>query len=402
MKRATAALLALVLALGCIWGSGRYFRGQLEGSLQRQLIYDTSLEKNYSPNAFSALRDESSLLVLGSSELTLHEESTHPQLVFGSGNSDFNTVLLGVPGTQSLNQAINLAALSDQMANKKAVFILSPQWFYKPGVYPETFASQFYLQMFDAFMKNERVTDETKRKILRRCKELLVKDPERKKQVETYEKIYLTGDLDPLDYLQLGVGNLFSGLQSDYNVWRTQTYPHQQAEHRYTPFIASVKPSETTVHAGEIDWAALRQQGEEQGKSLCTNNSFYIEDKYYQQLIRARGYTARNSERDSSFKVSPEYDDLRLFLQVAKELGIEIMLVSVPVNGYWYDYTGFPQEDRKQYYQNIRNIAEQNGVQLADYSDREYEPYFLRDIMHLGWKGWAYLDEQIYQFYQAD
>ena len=100
--------------------------------------------------------------------------------------------------------------------------------------------------------------------------------------------------------------------------------------------------------------------------------------------------------------MSPEYDDLRLFLQVAKELGIEIMLVSVPVNGYWYDYTGFPQEDRKQYYQNIRNIAEQNGVRLVDYSDREYEPYFLRDIMHLGWKGWAYLDEQIYQFYQAD
>ena len=78
MKRAAAALLALVLALGCVWGSGRYFRGQLEGDLRRQLIYDTSLEKNYSPNAFSALRDESSLLVLGSSELTLHEESTHP------------------------------------------------------------------------------------------------------------------------------------------------------------------------------------------------------------------------------------------------------------------------------------------------------------------------------------
>ena len=52
MKRAAAALLALVLALGCVWGSGRYFRGQLEGDLRRQLIYDTSLEKNYSPNAF--------------------------------------------------------------------------------------------------------------------------------------------------------------------------------------------------------------------------------------------------------------------------------------------------------------------------------------------------------------
>lgn len=39
------------------------------------------------------------------------------------------------------------------------------------------------------------------------------------------------------------------------------------------------------------------------------------------------------------------------------------------------------------------------NVKLADFSQKEYEIYFLRDIMHLGWKGWVYLDRAVYEFY---
>ena len=91
---------------------------------------------------------------------------------------------------------------------------------------------------------------------------------------------------------------------------------------------------------------------------------------------------------------------MQLFLDICKDLKIEPLLISVPVNGRWYDYTGFSKEDRNQYYQNIRDIASKNNVELADFSDKEYELYFLKDIMHLGWKGWVYLDEAIYNFYQ--
>ena len=37
---------------------------------------------------------------------------------------------------------------------------------------------------------------------------------------------------------------------------------------------------------------------------------------------------------------------------------------------------------------------------MADFSNKEYEEYFLKDIMHLGWKGWVYLDDKVYQFYK--
>ena len=97
-----------------------------------------------------------------------------------------------------------------------------------------------------------------------------------------------------------------------------------------------------------------------------------------------------------------EYNDLRLFLDICEELDIEPMLVSVPVNGFYYDYTGLPQSERQQYYQNIREIASEYDVQLLDLSSQEYTPYFLHDIMHLGWKGWVYVIQGVHEFYQQD
>ena len=106
------------------------------------------------------------------------------------------------------------------------------------------------------------------------------------------------------------------------------------------------------------------------------------------------------SASNGSFSESPEYGDLKLFLNVCDELELEVMLINVPVNGYWYDYTGFPKEEREKYYENIREIAKEYGVKLLDLSNHEYTPYFLKDIMHLGWKGWVYIDEGIYEFYK--
>lgn len=107
----------------------------------------------------------------------------------------------------------------------------------------------------------------------------------------------------------------------------------------------------------------------------------------------------KGSYSGASYVESPEYDDFRLFLDVCKELNIEPLIISAPVNGRWYDYAEFSKADRNTYYQNIRDICREYNVKLADFSQKEYEIYFLRDIMHLGWKGWVYLDRAVYEFY---
>lgn len=94
---------------------------------------------------------------------------------------------------------------------------------------------------------------------------------------------------------------------------------------------------------------------------------------------------------------SVEYDDLRCFLEVAGELDIHVILVSIPVNEKWYSYQGILCDE---YYEKIRDIAgEYPNVELIDMTKYGDEKYFLKDIMHLGWKGWARINEELYKHF---
>ena len=144
------------------------------------------------------------------------------------------------------------------------------------------------------------------------------------------------------------------------------------------------------------------QEAESNGRRKCTNNKFGVYDDYYTKYMASVMDKKRGSLQSESYSVSKEYDDLQLFIDVCKDAGVQPLLVSVPVNGRWYDYCGFPQKRRQEYYDKIKEIAQKNHVSLADFSSDEYCLYFLRDIMHLGWKGWVKIDEKIYDFYKQN
>ncbi|XYJ24239.1 D-alanyl-lipoteichoic acid biosynthesis protein DltD [Bacillus velezensis] len=41
------------------------------------------------------------------------------------------------------------------------------------------------------------------------------------------------------------------------------------------------------------------------------------------------------------------------------------------------------------------------GFQVADLSGHEYDPYFMKDTIHIAWKGWVYVDKAMEQFYKT-
>ena len=71
----------------------------------------------------------------------------------------------------------------------------------------------------------------------------------------------------------------------------------------------------------------------------------------------------------------------------------------MPLHGTWSDYTGFTEDRRSQYYENVRAIAMEYGIEMLDLTGYEYEPYFMCDTMHLGWKGWLAVDRALIDFY---
>ena len=74
-------------------------------------------------------------------------------------------------------------------------------------------------------------------------------------------------------------------------------------------------------------------------------------------------------------------------------------LFHVPLHGTWSDFTGFTEDRRSQYYENVRAIAMEYGIEILDLTGYEYEPYFMCDTMHLGWKGWLAVDRALIDYY---
>lgn len=50
------------------------------------------------------------------------------------------------------------------------------------------------------------------------------------------------------------------------------------------------------------------------------------------------------------------------------------------------------------YYKKVREQVEKAGYPVVDFSGHEYDKYFLKDTIHLGWKGWIYFDEAVHKF----
>ena len=205
-------------------------------------------------------------------------------------------------------------------------------------------------------------------------------------RVKKYEDITINDELDPVSYLEMYSYNLFREFRLRYQLNKE---------------LSDINESESKeIKFEDIDFDALMEKAEQAGREECTNNSFGINNEYYNSYVKDNYESSKNSNINGSYTSSPEYGDLRLFLDVCKETGIDPLIVSVPCNGRWYDYTGFPKENRQQYYQNIRDICDEYDVELADFSYKEYELYFLKDVMHMGWKGWVYFDEAVYEFYK--
>ncbi len=390
MKKINAFLIACVLFVASVIGIVKYINFQFDNTLEQNgkaLNYRALSLKADCPEVVARILDENTVLMLGSSELPCVFENSHPENITNSGNSDFNIMMMGKGSVQSLEHAINAGGLEPYIKNHKIVLNLSPQWFSIEGVDSTAFQNVFSSQMLNKFINNDKISKQLKLKVLERCESLFSSYPEGKSLIALYKKQINGEHSNSINKISKELSDNFSALQGKMEIGN----------------LKFSKNNKSFVKFSEIDFQALMADAEKQGEDACSNNNFYIYDDYFDRYIKENLIDLQNSQQDVSYSTSPEYGDLELFLDVCEELELDVMLINIPVNGYWYDYIGFSKEKREEYYQNIREIADSyRNVRLLDLSEHEYTPYFLKDIMHLGWKGWVYIDEGIYQFYKEN
>lgn len=334
-----------------------------------------------------AIADSRVLPIYGSSELDYAFIAEHPSVVFKGPESPFLPYMIGTGGNQSLIHCLHLAALGGPVQGKKVVIILSQQWFNTEGISAKNFERWFSRQQIYQTLDNPRLSPGLKARLASRL-------------------LHFTAvKIDPVLSLNLYAAAHDNKLLSSVGVWLR--YPQQlaftQTDYIYAyRALKNEKPAvadevQSTFPAGG-DWQLLRLQAEKEGLQSCTNNDYGFTDEYWRKYIGYRYSELKDSAKGTTYGDSPEYEDLGILVEILKELKVDPLFVLVPAYGPWEDYTGVPQKERRAYFQKAREIISRGGFQIADFSDREDEKYFLLDKMHLGWKGWARIDEAIYRF----
>ena len=330
--------------------------------------------------------DDKTLVVLGSSELgKVSEHPFHIKQLFNY--DDFHIMAIGGGNFQNIIQASMLGSLGNDFPKQKFILSESFIWFDQFGMNPKAFLSRVSNEHVYYTLINPKISKETKEKFMKRVLELSKDNKNVHETFERYKRRLVDHKGTIVDDWLIKMDVEKFALNNKISFYFTGNV---------TPIPSSgpVTPN--------YDWKELQNKYLNDAKVRTEGNDFGIEKRYYAAEIQNRLEKLKNSAAKYKYDISTEYDDYALVLQMAKEMGLEVEVVNFPINGKWYDYIGIGPEQRAIYSKKITEITESFGYKIMDLTSKEYEPYYMYDTVHPGWKGWPEVAEEMLKFYQKN
>ena len=393
-KSLRTALLALLLAALLLGGATALVYASA-GDYPDALGLDPEVTEKITGEYLltAAAAEPDSLIVFGSSELKTTDICTNPANFFAEKRCGFQVDLVGRGSCQSLVHALSIAGSGEALRGKKVVLITAPQSYVEGGIAPDLFMANFSGQQALRMLADDTIPDEIKQYLSSRVQQLMAQyGAEYGAAPEAYTA---AGLLTKAVAAENALTQAFLRPYAAVSRWLLDTKDAATAAG-----IMRAYSDVTAAGPQEVDWDAELEAALCQAQQMATNNDFFMLDGYYSTYVGRKLSQFEGRDADLSYAVSPEYDDLRCLLELCRAKELDVLFVHVPMHGSWNDYTGFTAEKRAAYYEAVREIVTQyDNVTLLDLTPMEYEPYFLCDTMHLGWKGWLEVDRAIVQFY---
>lgn len=319
----------------------------------------------------------------GSSEFN-RMDRYHPAVMDAKYHS-YRPFMFGSRGTQSLPQLFNMAMMSDQMQNKKAVFVISPQWFVKRGVMPSAFkyyngayANLTWLQKANPNSPYDRYTAKRLVQLLGDNGSVVsyADKISKGKSLNSWDRFVIRTKLTLLHHED----NLFSGFFIKDN------------------YDTRIKPK-TKLLPEQLNYADLSATAIKQHDRASNNNRFGVLNAFYNKRMRGQIKKTAGSQKRFDYTKSPEYGDLEVVLNQLQKTNTNVIFMITPVNAKWEKHTGMSMP---MYYRTVRKIKTQLRAQgfnnIIDYSHKGGQNGFMQDTIHIGWAGWVDFDRQTAPF----
>ena len=386
MIRLKAFLISIVLVLITLVILNKTYIKKIEDYYKvndNSVRYSTAYEKYKSKDIITENITPNTLVLLGSSELVAtSNQEYHPNRVFNY--EDFNIMQIGTSYSQNIVQASTLGSIEGAMKNRKVAIVESVQWFAKGGLQNDAFLNKVSQEHIYNTMTNDKISKETKEKMINRVIELTSNNKGQNDIYKKYKEYFIENKGNFIGRKMLGFDSYIFSMKNKEKFYSNKGKTERTLSGKNTP---------------NYDWDAMTDEFVEKAKETTNNNDYAVDNDYYDTYL-AKDYSSfKDYNKELSYLDSPEYTDYEIFLDVAKELGMEVEVIIFLVNGKWNDYTGVSKEMREQTYRNIEEIARKyNNVKVLNYGNREYDDYFLFDVMHVGVKGWMEVERELYKF----
>lgn len=358
-------------------------------------ISDKNVEQaknNMSPLVFQGmyfqermLKESNSLPLYGSSELNRFDPF-HPYNYARATDTPYSIFMVGRGGMQSITHFLNFAAQEKNLKDKKIIFIISPQWFTKNGMPELQFSTNYSMLHAYDLPYNKDIDEELRHRAMKR---LLEFDTVNRDQLLNiiYQYQLSDGKEKPvMGRLAMIAGRAQKALLEKKDLYYS-LFPRESDKLKSNDKLITNQTFEQQL-----------QNAEEYGKKRVSND-LMIENKFYKRLVNANISRFKDMRKNEDYTNSPEYEDFQLVIDILKDAGAKPLFVSIPVNGYWYDYNGYPKDRRQKYYDKMKQILTDADVAYVDFTEHEYDPYFIMDTIHIAWKGWVYLDQELGRYW---
>ncbi|MGO3733324.1 MAG: D-alanyl-lipoteichoic acid biosynthesis protein DltD [Vagococcus sp.] len=332
-----------------------------------------------------AMSTEHYLPFFGSSELS-RVNALHPSVLAKKYHRNYEPFLLGAPGTQSMTHFFMMNSMSSELKNRKAVFVISPQWFVKEGVGDPMF-SLFYspLQTYQWLKDLDTVTEN---------------DTYLAKRLLTFNSIKTDTQMK-LILNKVAKGESLSSLDKKNASYKFKVLLKEDMLFSKVGIKSKSEKidKKTSQLPDSYSLQELDKLAYDKGEQVTNNNEFGISNKFYSKRIAPIKGSLKNSQVHFNYIKSPEYADFQLVLNEIAENNMDVLFVIPPVNKCWSDYTGLSTEMLDEFSVKINEQLKSQGFNhVVDFTDKRSEPYFMEDTIHLGWRGWVELDKELQAF----